>query len=103
MKTIPDIIDDIRYYWKRTKDVPLSWMEHMGSKMKLYAWNKRWSNREKGTGYHKRRILESYMLTHMLEKHVSYVEIHIKETTEYFYGKKHHSNINTVLIVLYCM
>ena len=28
VKTIPDIIDDIRYYWKRTKDSPLSWMEH---------------------------------------------------------------------------
>ena len=35
VKTIPDIIDDIRYYWKRTKDVPLSWMEHMGSKYEL--------------------------------------------------------------------
>lgn len=54
IKTIPDLIDDIKYYWKRTKDVPLSWMEHMGSKMSCYAWNKRWSNRQKGTGYHKR-------------------------------------------------
>ena len=54
IKTIPDLIDDIKYYWKRTKDVPFSWMEHIGSKMSCYAWNKRWSNREKGTGYHKR-------------------------------------------------
>ena len=49
MKTIPDLIDDIKYYWKRTKDVPLSWMEHIGSKMNVYAWNKRWKNREEGT------------------------------------------------------
>ena len=27
IKTIPDLIDDIKYYWKRIKDVPLSWIE----------------------------------------------------------------------------
>ena len=51
MKTIPDIITDIKSYYKRTIDVPLSWMEHIGSKMNVYAWNKRWRNRDHGTGY----------------------------------------------------
>ena len=58
MKTIPDAIDDtIRLIKKTIKlikniiDVPLSWMETMGSKMNVYAWNKRWGNREKGYGY----------------------------------------------------
>ncbi len=55
MKTIPDLILDIRWYYKRIIDVPLSWMEHIGSKMNVYAWQKRWKNREEGTGYGKRQ------------------------------------------------
>ena len=58
MKTIPDAIDDTIRLIRRTIklikniiDVPLSWMETMGSKMNVYAWNKRWGNREKGYGY----------------------------------------------------
>ena len=58
MKTIPDAIDDTIKLIKRTIkvikniiDVPLSWMETIGSKMNTYAWNKRWGNREKGYGY----------------------------------------------------
>ena len=58
MKTIPDAIDDTIKFIRRTIklikniiDVPLSWMEHIGSKMNVYAWNKRWGNREKGYGY----------------------------------------------------
>ena len=51
MKTIPDLITDLKYKYKRFVDVPLSWMEHIGSKMSVFAWNKRWANREKGTGY----------------------------------------------------
>ena len=58
MKTIPDAIDDTIKLIKRTIklikniiDVPLSWMETIGSKMCVYAWNKRWGNREKGYGY----------------------------------------------------
>ena len=54
MKTIPDLITDIRWYYKRIIDVPLSWIEHIGIKMSVYAWNKRWRNREEGTGYGKR-------------------------------------------------
>lgn len=53
MKTIPDIITDIKSYYKRTIDVPLSWMEALGSKMNVYAWNKRWGNKDHGTGYKK--------------------------------------------------
>ena len=58
MKTIPDAIDDTIRLIKRTIklikniiDVPLSWIETIGSKMNVYAWNKRWGNREKGYGY----------------------------------------------------
>ena len=53
--TIPDLIDNtttaVRKWWKRTIDVPLSWIEHIGSRMSVFAWQKRWGNREKGTGY----------------------------------------------------
>ena len=58
MKTIPDAVDDTIRLIKRTIktikniiDVPLSWMEVIVSKMNVYAWNKRWGNREKGYGY----------------------------------------------------
>ena len=53
--TIPDLIDNthntVRRWWKRTIDRPLSVIESVGSRMNVYAWNKRWGNREKGTGY----------------------------------------------------
>tara|TARA_R110000822_G_scaffold34233_1_gene97549 strand:+ start:39 stop:212 length:174 start_codon:yes stop_codon:yes gene_type:complete len=51
IKTIPDLITDLKFKYKILKDIPLSWMESIGSKMNVYAWNKRWSSREKGTGY----------------------------------------------------
>ena len=51
MKTIPDTIDDIKYFWKKTKDVYYRFFEHFVSKMNVYGWHGRWSNREKGTGY----------------------------------------------------
>ena len=53
IKTIPDLIIDLKYKYKRFKDVPLSWIEHIGSKMNVYAWNKRWGNKDHGTGYKK--------------------------------------------------
>ena len=53
--TIPDLIDKIttsvRQWWKHTIDRPLSVIESVGSRMNVYAWQKRWGNREKGTGY----------------------------------------------------
>ena len=51
IRTLPDTIDLIKLKYKRFVDVPLSWMESIGSKMNSFAWNKRWANREKGTGY----------------------------------------------------
>ena len=54
MKTIPDLIADFRMILKKTMDILYSWMESIGSKMNSYAWNKRWRNREEGTGYGKR-------------------------------------------------
>ena len=51
IRTIPDTIDLIKRKYKRFKDVPLSWIESIGSKLNSYAWRKRWANREKGTGY----------------------------------------------------
>ena len=51
IKTIPDLITDLKFKYKILKDIPLSWMESIGSKMNVYAWNKRWASREKGTGY----------------------------------------------------
>ena len=36
---------------KRTLDVPYSWIETVGSKLSVWAWNKRWRNIKVGTGY----------------------------------------------------
>jgi len=36
-------------------DKILSWMESIGSRMNVYAWNKRWANKEEGYGYGKRK------------------------------------------------
>jgi hypothetical protein len=49
--TIPDAIDSLKGKYKRFIDVPISWIETIGSKMNVWAWNKRWKNREQGTGY----------------------------------------------------
>tara|TARA_Y100000401_G_scaffold92183_1_gene78234 strand:+ start:968 stop:1135 length:168 start_codon:yes stop_codon:yes gene_type:complete len=49
--TIPDLITEICKWWKRTIDIPLSWIETIGSRMNVFAWQKRWGNRQKGTGY----------------------------------------------------
>ena len=51
MTTIPDAITKFRRFLKRVIDIPLSWMETIGSKMNSYAWRKRWGNRKQGTGY----------------------------------------------------
>ena len=55
IKTIPDLITDIKYKYKRLKDIPLGIMERVGSKMSIYAWQKRWGNRKKGTGFKNER------------------------------------------------
>ena len=51
MKTIPDLIDDIKRGWKKTKDPWFAFLEHWSSKINVYAWKKRWRNRKEGTGY----------------------------------------------------
>ena len=51
MKTIPDLISDIKRIWRKTKDPWFAFLEHWSSKINSYAWAKRWRNREKGTGY----------------------------------------------------
>ncbi len=51
MITIPDAITKFRMILKKIIDKPLSWMESFGSKMSVYAWNKRWKNRKDGYGY----------------------------------------------------
>ena len=37
IRTIPDTIDLIKNRYKRFIDVPLSWIETIGSKMSVYA------------------------------------------------------------------
>ncbi len=51
MKTLPDAIDDVKYFWKRTRDIFCRVFEHWGSRINSYAWIKRWKNRKEGTGY----------------------------------------------------
>ena len=58
--TIPDLIDFIGYKWKVFWDYPFRWMESIGSWMNVYAWNKRWKNRQKGTGYAKESYRERF-------------------------------------------
>lgn len=60
MITIPDMINNIRWYYRRAIDKPLSWIEAFGSKISSYAWNKRWRNREEGTGYAKKPSSEVF-------------------------------------------
>ena len=53
MITIPDLITKIRMILKNKLDKPYSWIETIGSKLNVWAWNKRWRSREHGTGYTK--------------------------------------------------
>ena len=51
MKTIPDAIDDIKKLIKKCLDVFYAVVERNSSKLNVWSWNKRWRNRDKGTGY----------------------------------------------------
>ena len=58
MRTIPDTIDLIKKKLRPIRPIAIldryySIIETIGSKMSVYAWHKRWCNREKGTGYKK--------------------------------------------------
>ena len=58
--TIPDLISEIKYYITKFFDKIYSVMESTGSRMNVYAWNKRWRNREEGTGYAKKPSSEVF-------------------------------------------
>lgn len=58
MRTIPDTIDLIKKKLRPIRPIAIldryySIIETIGSKMSVYAWHKRWCNRQKGTGYRK--------------------------------------------------
>ena len=58
--TIPDLMSEIKYYITRFFDKIYSVIESTGSRMIVYAWNKRWRNREEGTGYAKKPSSEVF-------------------------------------------
>ena len=58
--TIPDLISEIKYYITKFFDKIYSVMESTGSRMIVYAWSKRWRNREEGTGYAKKPSSEVF-------------------------------------------
>ena len=58
--TIPDLMSDIKYYITKFFDKIYSVIESTGSRMSVYAWNKRWRNREEGTGYAKKPSSEVF-------------------------------------------
>jgi hypothetical protein len=51
MRTIPDTINLIKKKMIRILDIYYDIIESIGIKMSQYAWQKRWSDRKKGTGY----------------------------------------------------
>ena len=53
-------MSEIKYYITRFFDKIYSIIESTGSRMSVYAWNKRWRNREQGTGYAKKPSSEVF-------------------------------------------
>tara|TARA_R100001129_G_scaffold15365_1_gene10119 strand:+ start:693 stop:854 length:162 start_codon:yes stop_codon:yes gene_type:complete len=51
MKTIPDTITYLKKLFNKQLDKYFSIVETIGSKLSVWAWNKRWKNRTTGTGY----------------------------------------------------
>ena len=49
--TIPDAIDHVKKFFVRQLDKYYAIVEHWSSKLNVWAWQKRWKNREEGTGY----------------------------------------------------
>ena len=58
--TRPDLMSEIKYYITKFFDKIYSVIESTGSRMSVYAWNKRWRNREEGTGYAKKPSSEVF-------------------------------------------
>ena len=53
-------MSEIKYYITKFFDKIYSVIESTGSRMSVYAWNKRWRNREEGTGYAKKPSSEVF-------------------------------------------
>jgi hypothetical protein len=51
MKTIPDAIDDVKEVWRKIIDTVYGVIEHHSVKLSSWSWQKRWGNRDRGTGY----------------------------------------------------
>ena len=51
MKTIPDMISDMKEMWRKIIDTVYKVIEHKSSGLSSWAWKKRWRNRKQGTGY----------------------------------------------------
>ena len=51
MKTIPDAIDDVKEGWRKIIDTVYGVIEHHSVKLSSWSWQKRWGNRDRGTGY----------------------------------------------------
>ena len=51
MQTIPDTITDLKKFYKKQLDKYFEIVERIGSKLSVWAWHKRWKNRDEGTGY----------------------------------------------------
>ena len=51
MKTIPDAIDDVKEWWRKIIDTVYGVIEHHSVKLSSWSWQKRWGNRDRGTGY----------------------------------------------------
>ena len=51
MRTLPDMLDSIKNKLLILVDCFYAFCEHYSSKINVWSWNKRWTSREKGTGY----------------------------------------------------
>jgi hypothetical protein len=51
MKTIPDAISDVKEWWRKIIDTVYKVIEHHSVKLSSWSWQKRWGNRDRGTGY----------------------------------------------------
>jgi len=67
MRTLPDTIDLIKKKLIGALDFYYSICETIGGKMSVWAWQKRWGNRDKGTGYRKWNHLSNTFLRQLMD------------------------------------
>ena len=101
IRTIPDTIDLIKEKYKRFVDVPLSWMESIGSKMNDLHGVKDGPTEKKVLDIMSLRKM--YVNTANLEKTCRLCEKTFPRNTEYFYAQKHHSQKNHLNYSTYCI